>query len=231
MYQSIIEFDRWLLALFNGSNSNFVDAWMMVLTNGFTWVPLYIALLYIVVKNNDTMSQIVLVMACAIGCVVLTDGISDFLVKPMVERWRPSNDPFIKYDVAVVDGMRGTSYGFFSAHAANTFGIALFFCLLVRSKVLSVAMVMWSLVNCYTRMYLGLHYPLDIFCGLCCGALVAIGVYFLYFRVSRHLSPQTNFISSQYTTTGYNLDDISIVMLVLVAILTYTVLRAVCIYT
>lgn len=211
--QTFLANDRLVLSWFNGSNSVFLDGWMSALTSGFAWLALYASLFYLVIKNNETMGQIMLVVGCALACVGLADIMADVIVKPLVERWRPSNDPIFKYDVSVVDGYRGTSYGFFSAHAANTFSLALFFCMLVRSRVLSVALVLWSFVNCYTRMYLGLHYPSDIVCGLLWGSVCAIGVYYFYLRVSRRMFGEDNYVSTQYTSTGYRLCDVDIVVL------------------
>ena len=115
----------------------------------------------------------------------LAGTIDDAIVKPLVARWRPGNDPQIGLLVDTVDGYRGGNYGFFSAHASNTFSIALFFSLLMRRRLLTVALVLWSLVNCYTRLYLGVHYPGDITVGLLWGALVGWGVYrFFYCRFS-----------------------------------------------
>lgn len=224
--ESILEFDRNLLPFFNGSNSLFADSWMLVLTSGFTWIPLYLSLLYLVVKNNETMTQILLVVGCSVLCVALADGVADFVAKPLVERWRPSNDPIFKYTVSVVNGMRGTDYGFFSAHAANTFSIAVFFCCLVKSRVLGVSMVLWSLINCYTRMYLGLHYPTDILVGIAWGGIVGVAVYYLYCRIYNRISPKNNYVSSHYTSSGYSLDDVDVVMLVLVLTMIYTVMWA-----
>ena len=228
--QTFLANDRLVLSWFNGSNSVFLDGWMSALTSGFTWVALYASLFYLVVKNNETMGQIMLVVGCALACVGLADIMADVIVKPLVERWRPSNDPIFKYDVSVVDGYRGTSYGFFSAHAANTFSLALFFCMLVRSRVLSVALVLWSFVNCYTRMYLGLHYPLDIVCGLLWGSVCAIGVYYFYLRVSRRMFGEDNYVSTQYTSTGYRLCDVDIVVFVLVSTVLITLFEALFIY-
>ena len=194
--QNILQFDQDLLLALNGSNSLFLDGWMACLTCGFTWIPLYVSLLYLVIKNNETMAQILLILGCSLLCVVMADGVADFIVKPLVGRWRPSNDPFIKYAVRVVGGMRGSDYGFFSAHAANTFSIAIFFCLLVRSKILSTSLIVWSLVNCYTRMYLGLHYPLDILCGLLWGGVVGIVSYIVYHKVYSRIAPANNYISA-----------------------------------
>ena len=228
--QTFLANDRLVLSWFNGSNSVFLDGWMSALTSGFTWLALYASLFYLVVKNNETMGQIMLVVGCALACVGLADIMADVIVKPLVERWRPSNDPIFKYDVSVVEGYRGTSYGFFSAHAANTFSLALFFCMLVRSRVLSVALVLWSFVNCYTRMYLGLHYPLDIVCGLLWGSVCAIGVYYFYLRVSRRMFGEDNYVSTQYTSTGYRLCDVDIVVFVLVSTVLITLFEALFIY-
>ena len=228
--QTFLANDRLVLSWFNGSNSVFLDGWMSALTSGFTWLALYASLFYLVVKNNETMGQIMLVVGCALACVGLADIMADVIVKPLVERWRPSNDPIFKYDVSVVDGYRGTSYGFFSAHAANTFSLALFFCILVRSRVLSVALVLWSFVNCYTRMYLGLHYPSDIVCGLLWGSVCAIGVYYFYLRVSRRMFGEDNYVSTQYTSTGYRLCDVDIVVFVLVSTVLITLFKALFIY-
>lgn len=228
--QTFLANDRLVLSWFNGSNSVFLDGWMSALTSGFTWLALYASLFYLVVKNNETMGQIMLVVGCALACVGLADIMADVIVKPLVERWRPSNDPIFKYDVSVVDGYRGTSYGFFSAHAANTFSLALFFCMLVRSRVLSVALVLWSFVNCYTRMYLGLHYPSDIVCGLLWGSVCAIGVYYFYLRVIRRMFGEDNYVSTQYTSTGYRLCDVDIVVFVLVSTVLITLFKALFIY-
>ena len=228
--QTFLANDRLVLSWFNGSNSVFLDGWMSALTSGFTWLALYASLFYLVIKNNETMGQIMLVVGCALACVGLADIMADVIVKPLVERWRPSNDPIFKYDVSVVDGYRGTSYGFFSAHAANTFSLALFFCMLVRSRVLSVALVLWSFVNCYTRMYLGLHYPSDIVCGLLWGSVCAIGVYYFYLRVSRRMFGEDNYVSTQYTSTGYRLCDVDIVVFVLVSTVLITLFKALFVY-
>lgn len=223
MLETLMELDRALLGFFNGSDSLFMDGVMTTLTSGFTWIPLYLSLFYLVVKNNETMAQIMLVVCSVVLCVILAGGVADFVMKPWIARWRPSNDPLIKYTVDVVNNMRGSDYGFFSAHAANTFSIALFFCLLVRNKLFNTFLILWSLVNCYTRMYLGLHYPGDILCGLLWGAIVAVSVYLLYQKVYFKVSPKLNYISTQYTSTGYSLCDVDAVISVLVFTFCYAI--------
>ena len=171
-FQPIIEFDKQLLLLLNGSESLFLDSMVMTLTNAWTWVPLYISLLIVVVKNSESALKVLLVLASAGLCVLFAGALDDTIVKPLVARWRPTHDPQIGLLVDIVDGYRGGKYGFFSAHASNTFSIAIFFWWLVRSRILTCAMVIWSLVNCWTRLYLGVHYPGDILGGIIVGMLV-----------------------------------------------------------
>ena len=181
--EEIIHFDKELLLWFNGSNSLFLDSLITTLTNAKTWIPLYLSLFYIVLKSNNTVKDILLVLAAAGLCVLFAGTIDDTLVKPLVARWRPGRDPEIGMLVDTVDGYRGGKYGFFSAHACNTFSIALFFSLLMRQRLFTVFMVSWSLLNCYTRLYLGVHFPGDITVGLVWGTLVGYGVYrFFYCR-------------------------------------------------
>ena len=223
---TLIALDKELLLLMNGSHSLFLDGLVKTLTTAATWIPLYLALFYLVLKNNDSAQKVLLIVACAGACVFLAGSLDDLFVKPTVARWRPTHDPEIGMSVDVVNGYRGGSYGFFSAHASNTFSIAVFFALLVRSQVLSVALVTWSLVNCWTRMYLGVHYPGDILCGLLWGGTVGTCVWLLHRRFAGQTDTQQTYITAQYTTTGYQTGDIDVVVCVLALTLFYAILRA-----
>ena len=182
LFDQLIAFDKQLLLQVNGSESLYLDRLIRILTNAVTWIPLYISLFYIVIRNNETAAKILLVLAGAGLCVFFAGSLDDMIVKPTVARWRPTHDPEIGLLVDIVDGYRGGKYGFFSAHAANTFSIAVYFCWLVRSKLFSLSLVLWSLTNCYTRLYLGVHYPGDILVGLTWGFIVGTAVYFLIRR-------------------------------------------------
>ncbi|MBR1388541.1 MAG: phosphatase PAP2 family protein [Prevotella sp.] len=224
--ETLIELDKQLLLTLNGSESLYYDMLMRTLTNAWTWVPLYISLFYIVLKNNENVQKILLVVACAGLCVLLAGTVDDAIVKPLVARWRPTHDPQIGLSVDIVDGYRGGRYGFFSAHASNTFSIAIFFCWLVRSRLLSLALVLWSLLNCWTRLYLGVHYPGDILVGLTWGAIVGSIVYYVYRRSSRRFSTGMSFTSTHYTSTGYERSDADVPVSVLVLTLLYALIRA-----
>ena len=230
-FSTIQNIDFQVLQWFNGSNNVILDQLALVLTSGFTWIPLYVVLFIVVMRNNETMMQIGLVVGAALLCILFADGFADGIIKPLAERWRPSNDPLVKYSVQVVDNLRMKDYSFCSAHAANTMSIAVFFSLLVRSRMLTITMIVWSLVNCWTRLYLGVHYPLDIATGLLLGSVVGFLVYLFYHRMYRRISPEIKYISNQYTSTGYDHDDIDKIMTVLMLVLVYVVIRALCMMT
>lgn len=218
--------DLSLLHLLNGSHSPYADQLMLTLTSGLTWIPLYVALVYLVIKNNETALQIMLVVGGAALCVLITAGVCELIAKPGVERLRPSVDPLVRDTLTLVGNMRGSGYSFFSAHAANTFGIAVFMSLVVRSGTLTFFMVAWALLNSYSRLYLGVHYPSDVFVGMLFGIVTALVVYLIYIRLYLKVSLRFNYISTKYTRTGYALTDIAVVITVLVLTLLYAVIRA-----
>lgn len=226
-FSKIQDMDMQVLSLFNGSDNIMLDQMVQILTSGLTWIPLYVMLFFVVMRNNETMGQIALVVGSAIFCVLFADGLVDGIIKQLAERWRPSNDPTFKYMVQVVDDIRPKGYSFCSAHAANTMSLAVFFSLLIRSKLLTITLVMWSLINCWTRLYLGVHYPSDILCGMMIGIIVGILVYLLYYKIYLRISPKINYISNQYTSTGYDHDDIDKAMVILMLTLVYVVTRSV----
>lgn len=183
--ETIIHYDKQLLLLLNGSDSVFLDWMVMTLTNALTWIPLYLSLLYVVIKTNRNVREVLMILLAAGLCVLLAGTIDDEIVKPLVARWRPGHDPEIGHLVDTVNGYRGGRYGFFSAHASNTFSLAVFFSLLMRQRLLTIGLVSWSLVNCWTRMYLGVHFPGDITVGLIWGGLMGWLVYRIYLRFAK----------------------------------------------
>lgn len=221
---NLIDIDKQLLLTVNGSDNLFTDSLAMTLTAAVTWIPLYIALLYVVIRNNENLRKVFIILLSVGLCVLLTGTLNDVLVKPYVARLRPTHDLDIGTLTDVVNGYRGGRYGFFSSHAANTFSVAVFLSLVVRNKVLTFALILWSLINCWTRMYLGVHFPGDIIAGLLWGGIIGSIVYVLYSHVNSHTGMR--FISSQYTSTGYLYSDVDIVVSVLGYTIIYALIRA-----
>ena len=114
-------------------------------------------------------------LVCAI---VLTDQVCASVIRPAVERLRPSNiENSISGMAYIVNGYRGGSYGFPSCHAANSFALTVFVALFVRRRAFTVFIVGWALLNSYSRLYLGVHYPGDLLVGAIIGSLFGFVCY------------------------------------------------------
>ena len=210
------EFDKPIMGLLQGSDSLFFDRVIYTLTLPWTWIPLYVMLIVLIIKNNETTKQIALLLFFAILSVVCADVLIDNVAKPLFMRWRPARDPFIKYTVDVVNEYRGGKFGFFSAHAANTMSVAVFFALVVKSRIFSLVVILWSLLNGYTRIYLGVHYPSDVLTGWIWGMVIAFVCYYGFDYINRRITTKRNYISSQFTKTGYSYTDIYAVIILLI---------------
>ena len=215
---TLLNIDRYLLLSLNGSDSLFWDGCMLVYTSMAVWMPLAIILLYVILKNNNIKDFFLLIVLVAIVA-TLTDTISSGICKPFFERWRPTNDPVLMYAVDVVNETRGGRFGFTSSHAANSFGIAVFFSLLIRHKALSTSLILWAVMNAFTRIYLGVHYPGDILAGTLIGVLVGWLVYRLYVYIQNHKrrSARRDWISDHYTKSGYLVSDVYLLLMFMYA--------------
>lgn len=223
MIEYLDTLDRSLLLAMNGSESIFLDGVMKVITTTWVWIPMFVVLSYVLLKNNSPKSFLLTLVAIALT-VVVCDQVASGICKPLFQRFRPTQDPHIMYLIDVVDGYRGGRYGFISSHAANTFGITVFLSLLFRRTSFTIPFCCWAVLSSYSRIYLGVHYPGDILCGGLVGCLSGLLMYLLYVRILRLIkenSPQRR-ASALYTPTGYLVSDLN--LLVLTLLLTYAII-------
>lgn len=217
----LIKLDQQLLLLLNGSDSLFWDNLMTGITSTVAWLPVAAVLLYVIIKNN-TMREVGLIILFLALAILVADQFSSSFCKPYFSRFRPAQDPQLMYLVDVVNGYRGGRYGFISSHAANTFAVCIFLALLVRNAWVTCSLVIWAGLCSYSRIYLGVHYPGDILCGALWGLFTGGLMYLIYAYLQRKMAVDKNFISSQYTSTGYAVCDLNIFQTALY--LTYVVL-------
>jgi len=173
-----LDFNSWFI-LHAEWRSPFLDAVMPYIRNQFTWAPLYLFLLVFMPYNFGTRGWIWLLGF--ILCFALGDSISASVIKPIVQRVRPCNDPrFLEMLHLLVP--RSSGYSFPSSHAANHFALATFAAITLhgRLKWFWPIPVIWALAVGYAQIYVGVHFPLDVVGGGMLGVLIGLLVAALY---------------------------------------------------
>ena len=183
--QWLVEGDSSILLAVNGMHSSYFDTFMWLCSRKFEWIPFYLSILYVLFRNFNW--RVVLYSLVAMGVILLlTDAVSSHFIRPVVARLRPSNlENPISEMIHIVDNHRGGRYGFPSSHASNSWGLVFFVGLLLRRRVLTTFLVCWALLLCYSRLYLGVHYPGDLLAGMMLGAVVASVVYYVFWRMTK----------------------------------------------
>jgi undecaprenyl-diphosphatase len=196
-----LDIDRAITLALNGSDSLFWDNLMICVTNTFSWSLIIVMLLVIIFRNNYVRDGLIILLTIGL-MIFVADRLCSGLVKPMVARWRPTQDPEIMYLIDVVEGYRGGRFGFFSGHACNTFCMATFLSFLFRYRAVTITLFFWSVTTTFTRLYLGVHYFGDVTVGLIVGILIGWVFYQLYQLLMRRIGTP-RYISDQCTATGY----------------------------
>ena len=177
--------DTEVLLAINGWHAPWADTVMWIISAKTTWIPLYLLLIGLLVwryrkpaptsvKWLHKVPVCVVMIVAIVAAVGLADFIASGILKQWVARPRPSRVPELEGVLHLVNGYKSGRYGFVSSHAANTMAVALLFSLIWRNRTATIGLMLWVAANCYSRMYLGVHYPLDILGGLMVGTAVAI---------------------------------------------------------
>ena len=182
MLQSLLEKDEALFLFLNNLGSQRWDQFWLVITHEYTFAPLYGLLLFLIYKKYGLKSLLVMVFVIA-GMITFTDQMTN-VFKDTVMRLRPCRVDGVKEHMRFVADYCG-KYGFFSGHSSNSMAAAIFGGLVLRPyfKGLIFYLIFWSFVVAYSRIYVGVHYPLDIVCGLTFGAISG----WLFFKMNAYL--------------------------------------------
>jgi len=184
LLQQLADTDTQLLLYLNDFRHVVADHFMWIYTKVPTWIPLYAALVFMLARNF-TLKKLLIALLCVGVVILLCDQVTSHLIRPWVQRLRPANlDNPISPMVDIVNGYRGGRYSFPSAHAANSFGLAFYLAFLMRHKWLTTVLMLWAIINCYSRIYLGVHYPGDLLAGMLIGLVSAVIGYYAFVKLA-----------------------------------------------
>ncbi|MBR6284982.1 MAG: phosphatase PAP2 family protein [Muribaculaceae bacterium] len=182
--------DQQLLLTLNGFHNAYFDMVMWLVSSRLSWLLILLVFLS-VLRDKGWRSAALAILAVALT-VLLADQVSSGLIKHLVERPRPTHEPALGGLVHIVNGYTGGAYGFVSSHAANAFGVALIIGLMMRSRAALWAMMVWAALQCYSRIYLGVHYPGDILGGMVVGLLAAAFIHWLWNKAQQRWPQQVS---------------------------------------
>ena len=184
MLDYLNDIDTDVLLAVNSLHDAFQDALWWMVSAKWSSLLIFLALIWVLLHQNRR--HTLLALAMLVLAFLLADQVSSGLIKQLVERLRPTHNPALSDAVHIVNGYRGGMYGFVSSHAANSFAAATFIALLLRNRAVTIGMTVWALLQCYSRVYLGVHYPGDILGGMAVGMLSGWLIWLLMGWIQRH---------------------------------------------
>lgn len=172
MLEQLLQHDKDLFLILNNLGAETWDGFWMFMTNKFSSIPLYLLLIFLSFKQWGLKKTGLLVLF-AVLMITSTNGLADFF-KYGVQRLRPCYDSDVNELMRLVKDSCGGKFGYFSAHAGNTMAVAVFFSILLKGKFrhIGILLLIWAILVAYSRIYIGVHFPFDVFTGM------AIGLFF-----------------------------------------------------
>lgn len=189
MWEKLLQWDRETLIYLNGLGNEPYDGFWSVVTKFPTWTPFFLLILvvfFLKYSKREAFVQILFLLAIA-GCVAILSG----LTKEWVGRLRPCNDPEINTLIRVL--RKPSDFSFFSGHASTSFSVVILAYLFLREQwKWSFVLFIWPLLFSYSRIYLGVHFPLDIITGALIGGIFALLFYRFHLKFIRRDSMSTH---------------------------------------
>ena len=174
------EIDSQFLLLINGFHTDYLDRLMWLISGKLVWIPFYIITLFAIYKKRGWKGALHALLLVGV-MMLLTDMLNSQVIRPWFHRLRPTNleNPLSQY-VHIVNDYRGGSYSFPSIHAANYWGLSLLVAYFMKSKRVLYSLFLLSLIVCYSRSYLGVHYPGDLLGGIIYSTIVVGAIIWTY---------------------------------------------------
>lgn len=172
MLEKLLQYDAQLFLFLNSLGNEHWDGFWLLITNRFASIPLYLVLLFLIWKHFNW-KQTLLILVTVTLMIVATDQLANLFKYLLVQRPRPCRIPSLLEQMRFLADYCGR-YGYFSAHAGSSMALAVFVGLLLKKpyKYLPFLLLFWAAIIAYSRIYIGVHYPLDIITGMMVGAVL-----------------------------------------------------------
>lgn len=176
MLEELLKYDTELFLFLNNLGSESWDQFWLILTEKWSSIPLYLILLYLVHKNYGLRGTLVVIISAAL-MIAASDQLAN-LFKYGIQRPRPCRVEDLQASMRFVADGCGR-FGYFSAHAASSMSAAVFLGLILKKQYsyLPFLLLLWAASLGYSRIYLGVHYPLDVFTGMFFGGILGVLFY------------------------------------------------------
>ncbi|MBK8584108.1 MAG: phosphatase PAP2 family protein [Bacteroidetes bacterium] len=190
MIEKLKDLDADFVLFVNGKHTPFLDSFFYIVSMTWVWIPLYILLLYLVLKNFRSQSWLILL--CIIILITLSDQFASGLVKQWVMRYRPTHNIILGPQLHLVNDYKGGMYGFISSHASNVFAITSFLTFILKEVRLKWLWLLWIWAGlvAFSRVYLGVHYLSDILGGALAGVFFGWLISNLFFLLRNKFSKE-----------------------------------------
>jgi undecaprenyl-diphosphatase len=174
LLDKIIQYDKDLLVYLNGLGTENWDGFWLLITNQLSWIPLYLIFLYMIFRSFGWKKGLGLLLLTAV-MITFSDQFTVFM-KNYFERLRPNRDPSINEIIRILKN--NSSFSFVSGHATTSMAVSLFMYLrLHKYYPYTGFFFIWPLLFAYSRMYIGVHFPLDVIAGALIGILIGFSFY------------------------------------------------------
>ena len=184
MFERIIQIDKNILIYLNNLGNETWDPFWLFITNQLNWAPVFLLILFLIFKNFGWKKGGVLFLFLIL-MVAFSDQFTN-MIRGVFERLRPNNDTSISHLLRTL--IRPQSYSFTSGHATTSMVFTVFIYLLFKDKYKYIRLLfIFPLIFAYSRLYLGVHFPIDILTGATIGSLIGIVFFKLHLKLQKRL--------------------------------------------
>lgn len=204
---NITDIDQWLLLSMSGGKYPFFEGCISAYAMPCVWIPMLLAVLYVLLKNNN-LKEFITITSLLITTFALTYTIAEFAMQPLFDNLSSlsseSTSVILKKETSLL------------INSANAFAIALFLSMLIRHNALTLSLLIWVGIGCYTEYHTLACYPKYILSGAVIGIICGLLAYKLFkYILSKQRKSRRDWISNRFTKSGYEVPDVYFLLVVL----------------